>query len=307
MKFLKIFAIAVAAFSVASCSDDDTSWNTESDVTVQMGEATFSTKEGRGMVSIPLTVSGERNGNIKVTLDVVSDFENPAKDEEHLYLTTKTIVIFPEDNTYDVEVSIVDDKDMNEARFCNVVIASAEGATIGAQSYTTIEIKDNDSEPYDRCAGEWILNTAKASQSGDLSFSRQYISLVSYDEGQAGYNKYYKVEGLVSGADELAFRAYFYYDEETKDGYITIANGQSGGTMEINSTFGEQSIYLMQLTSDGYLANTGNTVFYYDSEFSKMEVENEVEEGLIPEWGFLFNSGGWYILDSYMVTGMERP
>ncbi len=63
----------------------------------------------------------------------------------------------------------------------------------------------------------------------------------------------------------------------------------------------------MQLTSDGYLANTGNTVFYYDSEFSKMEVENEVEEGLIPEWGFLFNSGGWYILDSYMVTGMERP
>lgn len=152
MKFLKIFAIAVAAFSVASCSDDDTSWNTESDVTVQMGEATFSTKEGRGMVSIPLTVSGERNGNIKVTLDVVSDFENPAKDEEHLYLTTKTIVIFPEDNTYDVEVSIVDDKDMNEARFCNVVIASAEGATIGAQSYTTIEIKDNDSEPYDRCA-----------------------------------------------------------------------------------------------------------------------------------------------------------
>ena len=124
---------------------------------------------------------------------------------------------------------------------------------------------------------------------------------------QAIYNKYYKVEGLVSGADELAFRAYFYYDEETKDGYITIANGQSGGTMEINSTFGEQSIYLMQLTSDGYLANTGNTVFYYDSEFSKMEVENEVEEGLIPEWGFLFNSGGWYILDSYMVTGMERP
>ena len=82
MKFLKIFAIAVAAFSVASCSDDDTSWNTESDVTVQMGEATFSTKEGRGMVSIPLTVSGERNGNIKVTLDVVSDFENPAKEHQ---------------------------------------------------------------------------------------------------------------------------------------------------------------------------------------------------------------------------------
>lgn len=307
MKLFKIFAIAIAALSVTACSDDDSQWNTESDATVEMGEATFSTKEGRGMVKIPLVINGERNGNVKVTLDVQSDFENPAKDEENLYLTTKTIVIFPEDDTYDVEVTIIDDKDMNESRFCNVVIASVEGAAIGSQSYTTIEIKDNDSEPYDRCAGEWMLKTADISDNGEATYSQRLINLVSYDEGQPGYNKYYKVTGLVSGADELVYRAYFYYDVESQTGELTLAYGQSGGSVEINSTFGEQEIYLMYLTSDGYLSDSGSCLFNFDGTFSTMDVTNTVEEGIYPQWGFLFNSGGWYILDGYYVTGMVRP
>lgn len=307
MKLFKIFAIAIAALSVTACSDDDSKWNTEADATVEMGEATFSTKEGRGMVKIPLVVKGERNGNVKVTLDVQSDFENPAKEDQNLYLTTKTIVIFPEDNTYDVEVTIVDDKDMNDARFCNVVIASVEGATIGAQSYTTIEIKDNDSEPYDRLAGEWMLKTAQISDNGDAAYSQQLINLESYDEGEPGYNKYYKVKGLVSGAPELVYRAYFNYDVESETGELTLAYGQNGGSIEVNSTFGEQAIYLMYLTSDGYLSDSGSCLFTFDGTFSTMDVTNTIEEGLYPQWGFLFNAGGWYMLDSYYVTGMARP
>lgn len=300
MKFFKIFTIAIAALSVTACSDNDkTSWNTESDVTVEMGESSFSTKEGRGMVTIPLKVTGERNGSIKVTLDVISDTENPAKDEENLYLTTKSIVIFPEDDTYDVEVTIVDDKEMNEARFCDVVISSVEGATIGAQSFTTIEIKDNDTEPYDRAAGPWILEVVDYNGIP----GRKYIDFITYDEGQAGYEKYYKMTGLYSNN---FYRVYYSGDKENEEFAISVNYSTKGSAIDLNKDDEILDLqFLVEENGQLYIMDTGQTVFHIDPTFLSAEMEYTSIPGDYPIWGFLTSEGG--LADYFYVTKMVRP
>lgn len=301
MKLFKIFTIAIAALSVTACSDDDKmTWNTDSDVTVEMGEASFSTKEGRGMVSIPLKVTGERNGSVKVTLDVVSDTENPAKDEENLYLTTKSIVIFPEDDTYDVEVTIVDDKVMNEPRFCDIVIASVEGATIGAQGYTTIEIKDNDTEPYDRAAGPWILEVIDYSGTP----ARKYVDFVTYDEGKAGYEKYYKMTGIF---DNNFYRVNYSGDKENEIFSISVNCSTKGSAIDPNKE--QYPIldlqFLVEENGQLYLVDRGETIFHIDPTFTKAEMEYTSIPGDFPIWGFLTSEGG--LADYFYVTKMIRP
>lgn len=312
MKLFKIFAIATAALSFAACSDDEPTFNTEEGVVVEMGQAQLNTKEGRDVVTIPVNITGERNGNIAITFAIDSDYENPATDEQNIFFTTRTIVVFPEDNTYDLELGIVDDDDMNEPRWCDVKIASVEGGSIGEKNFTTVQIRDNDTEPYDRAAGKWKLITGSYNDAGNfVEGSPVFITLVNYDEESPAYKKYYQVKGLVS--NDLRFRAYYYYDEDTKQGYIEFQNGQSGGTMYLNESLGDQVIYLMQLfeEEDGLsLTDQGVTDFHFsavEKKITTMSVTNSfLEPEEYPYWGFLFNSGGWAIRDAFYVAGMTR-
>lgn len=98
MKLYKIFAVALAALTMTACSDDDDKigWNSNADVTVEMGQASISFKEGRGMVNVPVTVTGEANGNIMVTVACEETGLNPAQEDVHYYVTDKTIIISPE-------------------------------------------------------------------------------------------------------------------------------------------------------------------------------------------------------------------
>lgn len=306
MKYLKIFAIAIAALSVSACSDnDDPDFNTMGDVTVEMGQGEFSTKEGRGIVKIPVNVTGERNGIVEVTFAIKSDYENPAVNEQNIYMTTNTIVIFPEDNTYNLELSIVDDKDMNEARYCDVSIVSAEGATVGSQNFTKVEIKDNDSEPYDRCAGEWYLNIIDDSG----ATSKMLINLTSFDEGHSGYKNYYTVNNFISNVvgDGLSLRAYFTYDEETKTGTVAFPYGWAMGEVDLGGNYGVQSFTFYEgILEDGkfYINDKGGTVFDYNDTFTAMTVQPSEQTATYPLWAFIFGNS---IVEYFYVTSMERP
>lgn len=305
MKIFKIFAVAVAVLSMTACSDDTRDVNTDNDATVSMRYAEFSTKEGRGIIKLPIDIKGKRNGDVKITLAVKSEYENPAVEEKNVYLTTRNIVVYPEDDVYNVEVTIVDDKDMNEPRNCDVAIVAAEGATIGTPSFTKLEIKDNDSEPYDRCAGDWILNTLD--ESGNSS--KMLINLTSADEGQAGYNNYYVIHNILSDrvGEGLSLRAYFTYDAETKTGTVSFPYGWSCGTVDLGGSYGEQQITLYEgiLKDDGFYINrTGECVFDYNDTFTAMEVQMSVQTGIYPMWAFIFGNS---IVDYFYVTGMERP
>lgn len=305
MKIFKIFAVAVAVLSMTACSDDTRDVNTDNDATVSMRYAEFSTKEGRGIIKLPIDIKGKRNGDVKLTLAVKSEYENPAVDEKNVYLTTHTIVVYPEDTFYNVEVTIVDDKDMNEPRYCDVAIVAAEGATITTPSFTKVEIKDNDSEPYDRCAGEWILNTLDDTGKP----SKMLVNLTSADEDQPGYKSYYVIHNMFTDKGVgvgLSLRAYFSYDENTKTGTVSFPYGWSLGSAEFGS-YGEQKFFFYEGFIDGEslsISKTGDCVFDYNDTFTDMTVQPSLQTGTYPLWAFIF---GNYIFDYFYVTSMERP
>lgn len=305
MKIFRIFAVAAVALSLAACSDDSREVNTNGNVTVSMQNAEVFTKEGRGTIKLPIDIKGERNGDIKLTLAVKSEYENPAIDDVNMYLTTKEIVIYPEDNVYNVEVTIVDDKDMNESRYCDVAIVSAEGATIGNPSFTKIEIKDNDSEPYDRCAGDWYINIIDDSGAS----SKMLINLSSFDEGHGGYKNYYVVNNVLSNlvGDGLSLRAYFTYDEETKTGTVTFPYGYGMGEIDLGGKYGVQSFTFYEgiLENDRFMINeNGGSVFDYNDTFTAMTVQPSELTGTYPLWTFTFGNS---VLEFFYVTAMERP
>lgn len=303
MKYIKIFAIGLAALSVGACSDnDDPKWNTESGVVVEMGDATFITKEGRDLIKVPVSIQGERNGNVEITFAIKSDYESAAVADKNLYFTTNTIVVAPDFDTYDLEITIVDDVDLNEARYCDITIESAKGATVGSQNFTLLMIRDNDSEPYDRCAGKWLF---KCLDTNGKEFDMM-VNLIAFDDENDNYKKYYRVKGL--GSDDLTFKANFNYDYEAKEGYLSIANGQEGGTLEVGS-MGEQTITLFQLVEDGglYIIDEGATLYHMNSDFTELTVENMVVPDEPPFLALLFNSGGWYIYDYFYVLKAVRP
>lgn len=311
MKFFKISTIALAALFVTSCSDDEPVWNTDTDVVVEMGlieqnDGSFSnvvhTKEGRDIAKLPIEIKGKRNGNIEVTFVVKGDYQNVATDDENIFITTKSVVIFPEDSVYTLEVAINDDDVMNEPRWCDVTIESVKGATIGQQNFTTIEIKDNDTEPYDRAAGKWILKTAQMNDAGVLVENQMFINLVSYDEDNRHYNKQYKVRGIL-GEDDLLMIALFTYDKETNSGTISFDYDESVGTIG-----GTAATFVELYIQDGYyyINNEGATVFNYSAvnpKITEMSVDPSEVTGIYPMWGFIADR---ILAQPFYVTGMER-
>lgn len=316
MKLYKFLAIAFAAFAVTACSDDKDEWNTESDAVVEMGlieqadgsyKNFYSTKEGQGLVTLPIDIKGKRNGNVEITFTVKTDYENPATDENNILMTTHTIVVFPEDDTYDLELYIVDDDEMNEPRWCDVTIESVKGASIGANNFTAVQIRDNDTEPYDRCAGEWALITAKQNDAGDFVESRQYIRLVPYDELSEKYKHQYRVTGL--GGEGCILLAYYDYDEATKTGTVTFNYNQGGGTAASGeTTYNLTFLELYQQDGGLYINIDGGTVFNFSAEQQKitsMTVNPSDLTGTYPWWAFVVMSEG-LVFDQFHVTGMSR-
>ena len=91
MKFRKIYALLLTSFLFVACSEEE-SWNS-SDVTVNMAQEEVLVKESAGIFNVPVTVSGELNGPIKVTVEVTEAGENPAMEDVHYIVTSKSIVI----------------------------------------------------------------------------------------------------------------------------------------------------------------------------------------------------------------------
>ena len=79
MKYIKLFMLLAVVAFFGACSSDDDSWNTASDVTVSMENATMNIKESQGLTNVPIKVTGKTNGNVYVTVEVKEVGSNPAK------------------------------------------------------------------------------------------------------------------------------------------------------------------------------------------------------------------------------------
>lgn len=215
--------LMAAVTLLGACSSDDDSWNSASDVTVGMQKSEIKTKEsantpGTTPLKVPIELKGKSNGKVKVTVAVKEVGDNPAKEDENYYITSKTIVI--SDSIGYVEVETVDDDEVNNDRTFEITLVDAQGAKIDENTAsTTIVLRDNDSEFYEKLQGSWKMTCTDTYDNSALSWAVNITGAT--DEDDADYNKYLYISGMMGYKWTTAVLVYN-YDKSTNKGSVSF-------------------------------------------------------------------------------------
>lgn len=218
MKYIKLLSLLVAVLFLGACSDDDVKKNSAADVTVSMGTASISPRESAGVVSLPIKVEGPTNGMVSVTVETREVGSNPAVENTHYYVTTKKINITGSEGY--VELEMVDDDEINDPRTFEVTIVKVEHAKLNeAAKTTTVEIRDNDHEPYDRLQGTWTMTY----KNYDGAVQRQKVTITGADDpSQYIYNKLLYLEGML--LEKSKAQLSFNFDSANNTCYVSFTN-----------------------------------------------------------------------------------
>lgn len=266
MKFSKIFAIGLAAITMTACSDDDNKMNTEQDAVVSLGLTQMEVDEddNGSIYNIPVNITGERNGNVKVTLEVT---EEDAIEDVHFYVTTKTLTIGEDDNYINFEFHPTGDDVVNEDRKFSVSIVNAEGASIGNDKTCQITLLDDDKymlEIYPKLLGSYTFS-ATASNGADV---RQTWTMAGVEEGEPGFPHVAYITGL-QGSAEAGFEAYLGYSPKAQRAWMRYELGQ---VILANAGFeGLGVMDVMLYGYDGSLVTTGTVTVNYTEDFKKID------------------------------------
>lgn len=268
MKYIKLFMLLIAMSSFVACSDDDNNVNTmECSVGFASTEVTVNEAVSGGYAQIPITVSGHRNGPVRVVITTAPNGENPAIEGEHYTITDKTLNLNTdtlESGTINVEVKVIDDTEINPNRQFTLTIASAEGAEITTQQ-VTVTLKDNDGNFYEAFAGKWTLTALSLTSGTQISKS---VTISAAEEGSADYEKYLTLEAkdLFGFAETSKIRLAYEFDLETQAGTLMFTCDENIGTWNNYDLylypFDGQYLYngnygtIWQLTEEGRLPNT---------------------------------------------------
>ena len=218
MKYIKLLSLLVAVLFLGACSDDDVKKNSAADVTVSMGTATISPRESAGIVSLPIKVEGPTNGMVSVTVETREVGSNPAVENTHYYVTTKKINITGSEGY--VELEMVDNEEINDPRTFEVTIVKVEHAKLNeAAKTTTVEIRDNDHEPYDRLQGTWTMTYKDYGG----AVQTQKVTITGADDpSEYIYNKLLYVEDIL--LEKSKAQLSFNYDSANNTCYVSLTN-----------------------------------------------------------------------------------
>lgn len=218
MKYIKLLSLLVAVLFLGACSDDDVKKNSAADVTVSMGTATISPRESAGIVSLPIKVEGPTNGMVSVTVETREVGSNPAVENTNYYVTTKKINITGSEGY--VELEMVDNEEINDPRTFEVTIVKVEHAKLNeAAKTTTVEIRDNDSEPYDRLQGTWTMTY----KDYNGAVQTQKVTITGADDpSEYIYNKLLYVEDIL--LEKSKAQLSFNYDSANNTCYVSFTN-----------------------------------------------------------------------------------
>lgn len=164
-KFRYISVVAAFAMTVSgsiSCSNEN---KDAGDISIGFGQDTYKFKEGAGLSKIQINVAGDGN-SYPVTFDVeaklVSEEGTDVNDVIH-FTQSKGLKVKGKDiaPVY-LEFTVKDNDVINETREIELSITNVKGAKVALEK-ATLEIRDNDNNPYDKLMGDW---TATATDYG---------------------------------------------------------------------------------------------------------------------------------------------
>ncbi|MCI6687149.1 MAG: hypothetical protein PUI90_04190 [Prevotella stercorea] len=183
-----------------------------------MGTATISPRESAGIVSLPIKVEGPTNGMVSVTVETREVGSNPAVENTHYYVTTKKINITGSEGY--VELEMVDNEEINDPRTFEVTIVKVEHAKLNeAAKTTTVEIRDNDHEPYDRLQGTWTMTY----KDYNGAVQTQKVTITGADDpSEYIYNKLLYVEDIL--LEKSKAQLSFNYDSANNTCYVSFTN-----------------------------------------------------------------------------------
>lgn len=141
MNYLKRLAIFLLPLVMVACNDDD-GVNTGT-ATVGFPSSEIEIKELTSSLNLPITVTGEHNGLIKVRIEMKennSGFEN----DKDILITDNNLLIPAGTESVNIEtlLSIANDE-IRQGRSFSIAIVEAEGAAIGANAVCKIKILEN--------------------------------------------------------------------------------------------------------------------------------------------------------------------
>ncbi len=304
MKLYKIFACALFAVALTACSEDDdkVQWNSAPGVTVELEQADVSFKEGKGLVYVPVLINGEANGNIMFTVECEGTGTNPAKEDVQYIMTTKTLVVSPEDKSASLELNITDfDAEMTDSFTFDIKIVAVKACEKGANTVTSVTVVDNDKYVYDRMAGRWRVRYLD----GGGSETSAFVTLRAADEGTAAFNEYYMMSGL---ADGYTIRVDFNFDEATKTGSFEIPFGQYVGTVDYTGMLPDlgfgTNVYDTYLLGyyGGNIYDSGSIVATFSEDLKSATFDVDSSVAYLP----LVGSAWVYIIDVNTFLSFER-
>lgn len=288
--------LAVTAF-FAACSDDDASWNTNADVTVEMGKTEVKVKEGAGIFNVPIVVKGETTAPVRVHVSMRESGSNPAKKDVNYMVTDTTIVI--SDGAGKVEIKTVDDDEINENRTFEVYIVSADGAKVGANSSTNVVLRDNDSEFYEKLQGVWKMKCVDT-----MGAAKEWsVTVKGGNEDSEDYNHYLYVYGMM-GYDWTTAVLKYDYDKATGQGSLAFDKlGSYKFADDVDFGLGNDPNYvcLYQSTSQGLTTEPINGSWSADFKTVTFDPDKVLAGAIFGADG-TFMRAAWFQVKSITMT-----
>lgn len=242
MKLNKIFAVALAVLAMSSCDDNNVedypgflgAVNTASGVTVSV-PSDFTFNENEATAYVPVTVTGETNGKVVVTVEVKEATNTPAETEpavigEHFNVTSYTVNIPAGAVEGGIEVtSVWKTGEINNDRVFEMSIVSVEGATV-ENADCVVSIANVD-DPYTAMYGKWKFTAAASNTNKEfmLTISGPDPSDTDY------YGKELYAYGL-RGYEYVFLPLNFEWDAEAGEPILSIQTGTFATGYLINFT-----------------------------------------------------------------------
>lgn len=249
-KIFSIITCLTAALCLLSSCSDEEKINT-GNAQVSFAQAELNIKESKGIFYVPINVSGEQNGPIKLSISVSSNDAN-CKEDVNYIITSKDIIV-PENKTQaNVEIKAIDDRVINADRHFTLHIDNANGASISGNTSVNVTLLDNDDIPYERMAGTWIVTATNIlSKTGTDPISWETKLTIIDDESDPSYGSIITSApwAILNGQTELndaekifylTHQMIFHHNESSGK---TTVDMKMGSYMASNLNFGMQPIF----------------------------------------------------------------